>query len=75
MLAWRKEERDTDKDTREWRNHRKELSYGKVKRRFRLPENIDVKKITSTFDNGVLHLNIPKKSIKQNLDVKKIDIN
>lgn len=71
MVAWRKDERDTH----QWTTHRTELNYGKVERRFRIPENVDVKKITSCFDNGVLHLKMPKKTTDQQGDVRKIAIN
>ena len=71
IVAWRKEEHDT----REWKTHRKELNYGKVERRFKLPEDIDVNKITSIFENGLLHLCMKKKGMEEQKEVKRLTIN
>ncbi|MFZ5969238.1 MAG: Hsp20/alpha crystallin family protein [Bacillota bacterium] len=52
---------------------RKERRYGSMSRTFIVP-NIDNEKVTAKFENGVLHVNIPKKEpgmTKRN----KIDIN
>lgn len=45
---------DTDKF------HRMERSTGRFMRKFRLPENADLEKITATAENGVLTVNVPK---------------
>lgn len=37
-----------------------ETSYGSFSRSFSLPENIDTKKITAAYNNGILELTIPK---------------
>jgi HSP20 family molecular chaperone IbpA len=67
--------REQKHDTRGWTTHRKECTYGKVERRFRLPEDVDVQKIHSYFEDGVLHLKMPKKNVEQKRDVKKIAVN
>ncbi len=40
--------------------HRREYRYGKFSRSFRLPENLDLQKVTSKFENGMLRLTFPK---------------
>lgn len=44
---------------KEWCNER---NYGMVSRTIQLPMEIDEKKADATYVNGVLHLNLPKKS-------------
>jgi HSP20 family protein len=54
--------------------HSMERSYGKVMRQIRIPQNVDLEKVTTTFKNGALNVIFPKieppapKSIK--LEVK-----
>jgi HSP20 family protein len=50
---------------------RTERFYGKVERRFALPQEIDEGKANAKFDNGVLALTLPK---KQTVAAKRIDI-
>eukprot|EP00475_Leptophrys_vorax_P027177 TRINITY_DN3874_c0_g1_i1.p1 TRINITY_DN3874_c0_g1~~TRINITY_DN3874_c0_g1_i1.p1 ORF type:complete len:124 (-),score=21.18 TRINITY_DN3874_c0_g1_i1:153-494(-) len=40
--------------------HRVERSTGKFLRRFRLPENVEVDKISASSENGVLTVTVPK---------------
>lgn len=49
---------------------RKEFSYNQFKRSFTLPENVDDKKIVAKYQDGVLHLEIPK--IKEAAKTKKV---
>jgi HSP20 family protein len=39
---------------------RREFSFNSFKRSFNLPEGVPVERITANFEDGVLHLNIPK---------------
>jgi HSP20 family protein len=71
ILAWRKEKHESHR----WKTHKKELNYGKVERRFSLPDDVDTQRISSTFNNGVLELIMPKKGPEQQRDVKRIRIN
>ena len=43
------------------RYSRKEFSYQSFKRSFSLPEVVDYDKINARYENGVLHLSLPKK--------------
>lgn len=47
------------------RFHRVERSSGKFMRRFRLPENTEVDKISATAENGVLTVTVPKKQVEE----------
>ena len=51
---------------------RREFGYTAFKRSFTLPETIDVANIKATYDNGVLHLSLPKVEVKKTM--KTIDI-
>lgn len=54
----KKEESNTHKNGR---FTRKEFSYSNFRRAFTLPETIDSEKISASYDNGVLRINLPKK--------------
>lgn len=53
---------------------RKEFSYGRFERMFNIPENVDVEKIDAQYENGILHLVLPKKEVKPESSVKRIEI-
>ncbi len=42
---------------------RKEYSYGSFKRSFTIDEKIDATKITASYINGIMRLNLPKKEV------------
>ncbi|WP_341501254.1 Hsp20/alpha crystallin family protein [Gallaecimonas sp. GXIMD4217] len=42
--------------------HRQERFYGSFSRSFSLPDNVDQQGISARFDNGVLHLALPKRA-------------
>ena len=53
--------------------HLSERLFGSFQRYFRLPETADVKKIETTFKNGVLKVTLPKKPEAQKSE-KKIEV-
>ncbi len=53
----KKSERDEKKDD----YHLRERSYGQFQRSFRLPDAVDVDAVQAKFENGVLHVTLPKK--------------
>ncbi len=53
-------ERKFDNEVKEEKYYRRERAYGKFTRRFSLPANVDSKKITAEFKEGVLKIEIPK---------------
>ncbi|MFN3939028.1 MAG: Hsp20/alpha crystallin family protein [Chitinophagales bacterium] len=59
---------NTDKYTR------KEFSFGSFKRTFNLPENIDSDNIEAMYENGILHVGLPKKEVKPEIAPKRIEI-
>ncbi|WP_207432853.1 Hsp20/alpha crystallin family protein [Sabulibacter ruber] len=66
-------ERTFNKETREHKYHRVENLYGKFRRSFQLPENVDASAIDAQFENGVLHISVPKveeKVVKHQISVK-----
>ncbi|CAI7843803.1 unnamed protein product [Closterium sp. NIES-53] len=54
-------ERTREKKEDTGRYHRMERSSGKFLRRFRLPENTEVDKVTANTEHGVLTVTVPKK--------------
>jgi len=55
-----KGERSTDNEVKEGDFYRRERSYGKFERVFTLPVDVDPDKISATYKEGVLKLEIPK---------------
>ena len=53
---------------------RREFSYSSFSRSFQLPENIKEDKISAKYDNGMLHISIPKKEIGAAKQKKEIQI-
>ena len=65
----RRKEQEEKTDT--W--HRVERSSWKFLRRFRLPENAKVDRVSASMENGVLTVTVPKEEVKK-AEVKSIDI-
>lgn len=53
----------------------REFKYSKFKRSFSLPDNVDINEIVAKYKNGILIVNIPKKTeeIKKNTRIIKIE--
>jgi len=45
--------------------HLREIRYGKYKRSFRLPSNVEKDKIQAKFDNGILTIILPKTPVQE----------
>jgi HSP20 family protein len=60
-------------DSDEARYHVRERSYGRLERRFRLPETADAEAIHASFENGLLEVTVPKRA-EAKPDVKRIAI-
>lgn len=64
-----------ESDTIEQENYRRrEFSYNSFSRVFALPDNIDENKITATYNNGILELQLPKKEGAVSKPRKKITV-
>ena len=53
-------ERSYDNEVKEENYYRKERSYGRFQRAFRLPADVDSDKIKAEFKDGVLQVEVPK---------------
>jgi len=56
-----KGERKMDKEDKKNNYHRVESFYGSFTRSFRLPETVDLEKISADYKNGVLTITIPQR--------------
>lgn len=54
---------------------RQEFAYNSFSRSFTLPENLLVDKIDAKYDNGILHLSLPKKEVTISKPAKTIKVN
>ncbi|KAJ4974471.1 hypothetical protein NE237_007645 [Protea cynaroides] len=66
-------ERKREKEEKNSRWHRLERSFGKLFRRFKLPDNSKTQQVKANMENGVLTVSVPKKDPKKP-DVKCIEI-
>jgi HSP20 family protein len=66
-------EKRVDSELKEKRYTRKEFSYQNFKRSFSLPDTVEEGQIAARFDNGILHIEIPKKETPTRL-ARKIDL-
>ncbi len=57
-----KGEKKDERDTKEKDYHVTERSYGAFRRVLRIPDGVDSNKVSATFKNGVLKINLPKSS-------------
>lgn len=64
-------ERKFEKETQGEEYHRLERSYGHFSRSFTLPSSVRTDKVDANFENGVLHISLPK---QENAKPKKISI-
>jgi HSP20 family protein len=55
-----KGERKHENEVQDGNFYRREMSYGKFQRSFRLPGDVDPEKITAQFENGLLTIEVPK---------------
>ena len=56
---------EREEESEEGRYHLVERSYGSFYRSFQLPQGVDSDQIKADFDNGVLHVRIPKAALPQ----------
>ncbi len=60
-----KGERREEKETKDSKLHRRELSYGNFFRQFTMPPDADESKVDAKFQDGILNIVIPKSKSKQ----------
>ncbi len=66
----KKEEKEENKENYK----RREFSYNSFSRTFELPENVLEDKINAKYDNGMLHISIPKKETGSSKPKKAIEV-
>jgi HSP20 family protein len=66
-----KGERKFEKKTDEGNYHRVERSYGAFARSFTLPQTVTAECASADFDNGILHVSLPK---REEVKARKIEI-
>jgi len=65
-------ERSSEKEEKSKGYRRRERTFGSFRRSFRLPDAVDAEKIASTYENGVLTVEVPKseKALPRQIEVK-----
>jgi len=66
-------ERKDEKEVKNERYHRREMTYGSFLRRFTLPDDINPDKVDATFKDGILTVTVPREASKQ-AKTKRIDV-
>jgi HSP20 family protein len=67
-------EKEEEKEEKDKNYRRREFSYSTFSRSFPLPDNTDENNINAKYDNGVLHVTIPKKEISMSKPKKQITV-
>jgi len=65
-------ERKWKDEKKEENYHRVETQYGSFSRSFRLPENVNIDKISASYNNGILLVELPKDAKKELKTVIKV---
>ncbi|WP_028787591.1 Hsp20/alpha crystallin family protein [Terrimonas ferruginea] len=68
-------EKEVTKDEKEKKFTRKEYSYSSFSRSFNLPDAVNKDKIDARYENGVLHLLLPRNKEARQSAAKKIAVN
>jgi HSP20 family protein len=71
IISNEKQEEEKEEKENYWR---REFSYTGFSRRFPLPENTADEKIVAKYDNGMLHITIPKKEVTTKKAKKAIEV-
>lgn len=67
-------EKEEEKEQKEKDYTRKEFSYSSFSRSFTLPENVNEEEVKASYQDGILKLNVPKKSITVSKSKKAIEV-
>lgn len=67
-------EKEEEKNEEGKNFHRREFSYNSFKRSFTLPDNLLNDKIDAKYENGILHLTLPKKEVTVSKPAKQIKV-
>ena len=53
---------------------RREFNYSNYEQTYELPDDVDTSKITANVSNGILHIELPKKSVEEKKVQKTIQV-
>jgi HSP20 family protein len=67
-------EKQSEKNVEGEKFTRREFQYHAFKRNFSIPESVNVTEISATYENGILSINLPKKTQDQKQASRKIEI-
>jgi HSP20 family protein len=67
-------EKEEQKEEKEDNYTRREFSYTSFSRSFTLPENVKEEDVKANYENGILKLSVPKKTITQPKLKKAIEV-
>lgn len=67
-------EKEEEKEQKEKNYTRKEFSYSSFSRSFTLPENVNEEDVKASYQDGILKLSVPKKSITVSKSSKAIEV-
>lgn len=73
VLTIRGQKEETREETEEWRYHVWERRYGSFRRSFTLPRTVSADDISASFEDGVLHVRMPKAPESKGRTIKIID--
>jgi HSP20 family protein len=74
LLTISSEKEYKNEDEKEGRFMRREFAYSSFKRSFTLPQSVDAEKISASYNDGVLHINIPKREEAKQKPARQISI-
>lgn len=66
--------RRTDSETREGQYARREFNFASFRRSFTLPENVVADNIKARYENGILHIELPKQENDKSVKTKTVEI-
>jgi HSP20 family protein len=64
----------TEQETTEHKFTRKEFNFSSFTRSFTLPKTVDVAKVSGNYENGILHVVLPKKEIAKETTTLEVKI-
>ncbi|HEX5003053.1 MAG TPA: Hsp20/alpha crystallin family protein [Bacteroidia bacterium] len=68
-------EKKAEKSEADKKYSRREFSYSSFKRTFTLPETVNAEKIQASYENGIMHLDFPKKEEAKPQPARSISVN
>ncbi len=67
-------EHQTEEEKKEDDYMRREFNYTRFERQFQLPEDVQSDAVKAKYENGILLINMPRKTMKINKETRKIEV-